>query len=597
MTTQNFRRLVFQIAGAMLLAAAPGSLRADNAYLLHNLVSDIPNLADYTDPGLVGAWGISQSATSPFWIADAGSGLSTLYSTTGSIIPLVVTIPPSKTGGTQGSPTGTVWNSTTGFALTTGNPAVFLFDTLDGTISGWNPGVNKGSAVVMVDNSAAGAEYTGLAIGTSGSNSYLYAANLHAGTVDVFDVNFAPVALPNAFKDPMIPAGFAPFNIQNLGGNLYVAYAMQNAGKNFASPGPGAGYVDVFDTSGSLLHHLVSQGALNAPWGLAIAPAGFGDFANDLLVGNFGDGTINVYNPSTGAYVATLNDPYGTPIVIPNLWALRPGNGGSGGDPNAVYLTAGIPGPDNGNHGLFARLQAAPAIAVNGVVNGGSFQPGTAPNTWITIQGANLSSTTRPWQDEDFVNGALPTELDNVSVTVNGKPAYIYYISPTQLNVLTPVDSTTGPVQVTVNNNGLVSASVTVQMQSVSPAFFVGSDGKHIIATHADGTLVGPGAAPPSTATPAKPGETIVLYGTGFGPTNPPIPDGKLVTAPAKVTTTPAITVGSTPATVPFAGLIAPGLYQINVTVPATTPDGDIPVVAQLNSQMSPSTAVITVQQ
>ena len=300
-------------------------------------------------------------------------------------------------------------------------------------------------------------------------------------------------------------------------------------------------------------------------------------------------------NPTTGAYVATLNDVIGTQIVIPNLWALQVGNGGSGGDPNALYFTAGIPGPDNGNHGLFGRLQGAPAITAIQVLNGGSFQTGIAPNTWVSIKAANLASTTRGWLDEDFVNGALPTELDGVSATINGKPAYIAYVSPTQINLLIPAGTATGAAQVQIVNNGLSSGMVAVQVQAVAPAFFT-SDGTHSAATHADGSLIGPASTSTPGATPAKPGETIILYGTGFGQTNPAIPDGMLVTKALPLVTLPTITIGGTSANVAFAGLVAAGLYQINVVVPRGTADGDIPVVALVGTATSQSGAVITVQ-
>jgi uncharacterized protein (TIGR03118 family) len=581
------------LALSMFILSTASLLEASNAYLVRNLVSDIPDLADHTDPNLIAAWGISESSSSPFWIADAGTGVSTLYDSSGDVIPLVVTIPVSKAGGATGSPTGTVWNGTTGFEAASGLPSVFLFDTLDGTISGWNPQVNKGSAVVLVDNSSKGASYFGLAIGESSGNSYLYAANFSAGTIDVYSSTFEPMTLTGGFKDPLIPASYAPFNVQNLGGKLYVAYAQQNAGKNFANTGPGLGYVDVFDTAGNLLLHLIAGGQLNAPWGLAIAPAGFGDYAGDLLVGNFGDGTINVFNPLTGAHVATLNDTIGAPIVIPNLWALQPGNGGSGGDANAVYFTAGIPGPDNGNHGLFGRLQAAPAIVASNVTNAASGSGAIAPNTWVTVKGANLAETTRTWNAGDFVNGALPVELDGVRVSINGDPAYVYYVSPTQINILTSTDMATGTATVTTNNNGLVSGSASIQVQSLAPAFFPSSDGTHVAATHADGSVVGPAGT--NGATPAKPGETIVIYGTGFGPTNPAIPDGMLVTAPLPLVTPPTITIGGTGVQPLFAGLGSTGVYQFNVTVPAAAVDGDVPVSAQLGALTTQANLVIPV--
>ncbi len=583
-----------RMLGLMLAMAAPWALPASNAYVVRNLTSDLQDLADYTDPNLKGAWGISLSSKSPFWISDAATGLSTLYTSTGSVIPLVVTIPPSKAGGAAGTPTGTVYNGTSGFAVASGQPAAFLFDTLDGTISGWNATVNKGAALVMVDNSGSGAVYTGLAMGTNGSNTYIYAANLGAGTIDVFDSNFAPVTMANAFQDSKIPAGYAPFNVQSLGGNLYVTYALQNTGKNFAVPGAGNGYVDVYSTAGALIQHLVAGGMLNAPWGVAIAPANFGDFANDLLVANFGDGTINVFNPTTGAFVATLDDVYGTPIVVPGIWALQQGNGASGGDANAIYFTAGLPGPDGGPHGLLGRLQAAPVVAAANVVNGASFQSALAPNTWVTITGANLSGTTRVWDSEDIVNNALPTDIDRVSVSVNGMWAYVEYVSPTQLNVLLPVGTPQGAVELQTYSAGLAGEQVSVQVAPTAPAFFMQSDGKHIVATHLDGTLVGPAGT--TGATPAAPGETVVCYGTGFGPTNPAAPEGMVITTPLTLATPPTVSFNGTAGQVLYAGLTYAGLYQINVTIPTSVPAGDVPVVAQAGAGMSPATAMIAVQ-
>ena len=382
--------------------------------------------------------------------------------------------------------------------------------------------------------------------------------------------------------------------MQNLAGSLYVAYALQNSSKSFATPGAGNGYVDVYTTAGTLVMRLVSGGQLNAPWGLAMAPGGFGDFANDLLVGNFGDGTINVFNPSTGVYIATLQDLYGAPIVVPNLWALQPGNGGSGGDSNAVYFTAGIPGPDNGTHGLFGRLQAAPIVTAPMVVNGASFQPGIAPNTFVSILGGNLSGTTRVWDSEDFINNALPTNIDSVSVTVNGEYAFVNYVSPDQLNILLPVDVAPGQAQLQTFNFGLASSTVTVQVQDVAPAFFYQSDFVHVVAQHADGTMVGPTSIKGDT--PAAPGETIILYGTGFGPTNPATPNGQLITTPLQMATYPTVMIGGTSASVPFAGVTYAGVYQINVTVPTSATSGDVPVVALVGSTSSPSAAMIAVQ-
>ncbi|MDQ6707101.1 MAG: TIGR03118 family protein, partial [Acidobacteriota bacterium] len=344
-----FRKIgLFSLTFSLTLALAPQCALAANAFVQHNLVSDIDGMADHTDPGLVNPWGIATSATSPFWISDNHTGLSTLYNSAGVANALKVTVPTPGGSGT-GAPTGIVFNSTMSFNVAEGKPASFIFATEDGTISGWNSTVDMTHAVVKVDQSAAKAVYKGLAIGVRNGAPVLYAANFYAGAIDVFDANFAPVALTGAFLDPMIPAGFAPFNIQNLGGKLYVTYAKQDAAKQDDVPGPGNGYVDVFDMSGALLQRIAAGGVLNSPWGVAIAPAGFGDFGGNLLVGNFGNGRINAFSltggTTAGMSTGALQDPKGSAIVIPGLWALQLGNGGNGGDSNAIYFTAGIPGP------------------------------------------------------------------------------------------------------------------------------------------------------------------------------------------------------------------------------------------------------------
>lgn len=331
-----------------------GTIPGDN-FLQHNLVSDIPGMADHLDPDLVNPWGISMSSTSPFWISDNGMGKSTLYNGSGVKQGLVVTVPPPPGGSPPSAPTGQVFN---------GNSSVFggsrfIFATEDGTIAGWSGGT---SAAIKVDNSVSGAVYKGLALGTSSGNSMLYAANFHAGTVDVFDSNFNQVSLgAGAFVDPTLPSGYAPFNVQDFGGRLYVTYALQDAQGHDDVPGAGHGFIDVYDTNGNLIGRLVSGGELNSPWGMAIAPSKFGKFGGDLLVGNFGDGTINAFDPMTGTELGTL-DFNGNPIVNEGLWGLTFGNGGAGGDPNVLYFTAGIPGPTGQveDHGLFASLTFVP---------------------------------------------------------------------------------------------------------------------------------------------------------------------------------------------------------------------------------------------
>jgi uncharacterized protein (TIGR03118 family) len=332
-------------------------------YQQTNLVSDLPGVAAVTDPHLVNAWGMSHSPTSPWWISDNGTGFSTLYNGSGTPFPpgspLVVTIPPplGSPAGTTAAPTGNVFNGSSGFIVTkngtSGRPN-FIFATEDGTISGWSPSVDPTHAILAVDKSASGAVYKGLALGSNGSGDFLFATNFHNGTVDVFDTHFAPVSLAGSFADPGIPAGFAPFGIANLGGRLYVTYAKQNAEKHDDVAGPANGFVDIFDTNGNLIQRLVTRGRLNSPWGVTFAPADFGQFSNDLLVGNFGDGRINVVDPHTGEFLGQLRDRNNTAITIDGLWGLAFGNGVNAGPTNTLFFTAGI---DDEAHGLFGSLR------------------------------------------------------------------------------------------------------------------------------------------------------------------------------------------------------------------------------------------------
>jgi uncharacterized protein (TIGR03118 family) len=339
-------------------------------FLQTNLVSNLAGVAQFTDPNLVNPWGLSYAPGGVFWVSDNNAGVSTLYNGQGQAQSLVVDIPsPGHPTGATGTPTGTVFNGGSGFVISAGGnsgPAIFLFATEDGTIAGWNPGVSTTQAVIAVDNSAnptaaTGAVYKGLAIGTDSTNrTLLYAANFRAGTIDVFDQNFHATTVPGGFTDTKIPAGFAPFDIQNLNGNLYVTYAKQDAAKHDDVAGLGNGFVDVFNTNGVLLNRLVAGGQLDSPWGVAIAPANFGSFSNDLLVGNFGNGHINAYAPTNGAFVGTLTDGAGTPIAINGLWALKFGNGGQAGPTNTLYFSAGL---NHENDGLFGSLQALPNVS------------------------------------------------------------------------------------------------------------------------------------------------------------------------------------------------------------------------------------------
>jgi uncharacterized protein (TIGR03437 family) len=339
--------------------------------------------------------------------------------------------------------------------------------------------------------------------------------------------------------------------------------------------------------------HLVSNGPLNAPWGVAIAPATFGAFANDVLIGNFGDGTINAFDPTSGNALGTLQDQNGNIISFPGLWALILGNGSSGGgDANAIYIAAG---GASQTHGLLASIQAGPTIT--SVNNAADIQSGIAMNTYISIYGSDLAPITRNWTFSDFSGGTkLPTSLDGVSVTVNGNAAFVYYISPKQIDVLTPVATTTGPVQVVVTDNGLVSNSMSATMQAYSPAFFLFKDNASIAALHASGGIIGATTLYTGLSTPAQAGETIATFGAGFGQTNPAISSGTVVTIAAPCVVTPTATVANAPAQVTYCGLVGSGLYQVNITIPAGTPSGNNSVVVTIGGISSNPNAMITVQ-
>jgi uncharacterized protein (TIGR03118 family) len=346
----------------LFVALLPFSLFADT-YTQTNLVSDLSTVGAVTvDPNLTNPWGISFSATSPFWISNQHSDTSTLYSGAGVKTALTVTVPPS-------SPTGQVVNSApAGNFMVNGTASSFIFDTLAGTINAWN-NVPTGNTVATALVNTPGAVYTGLALANNGTANYLYASNFTAGGgINVFDSNFGQVnstTFAGKFVDPNLPTGYSPFNIQLIGNSLYVEYAEVGSSPGNATRGAGLGIVDVYDLNGNLVSHLVTNGGqLNAPWGVAIAPAGFGQFSNDLLIGNFGNGTINAFNPSTGAFLGALDGSNGSPLVNNNLWALetRP-NGGANSNPNGLYFDAGINGQVDG---LFGVITFTPEPAAYG---------------------------------------------------------------------------------------------------------------------------------------------------------------------------------------------------------------------------------------
>ncbi len=354
-------RLTVFLSLGLLASALPA---AAQFYAQTNLVSDqAGKAAQPPDAHLVNSWGLVSSPTSPWWVANNGTLTSTLYNADGTARTLVVTIP--------GPPTGIVFNGGAGFVVHSGTaagPAVFIFATEDGTIAGWNPNVpapGSRQATVAVDNSAAGSVYKGLAIASTVAGDFLYATDFHNGAVDVFNSAFAPVNVPGAFTDHNLPAGYAPFGIQTIGSSVFVTYALQNAAAHDDVAGVGHGYVDEYDTAGMLLRRVASKGRLDSPWGLALAPATFGAFGGALLVGNFGDGKINAFDlvsaRGTGQAVqlGQFHSATGAPLKIDGLWALQFGKGNANsGSTNSLFFTAG---PDEESHGLFGKLDPAPA--------------------------------------------------------------------------------------------------------------------------------------------------------------------------------------------------------------------------------------------
>lgn len=339
------------MAALVFMATAAGA-QVRTGYNVRNLVSDIPGLAKRLDPNLVNPWGIVPGSSGIFWISNNGTGTSTLYDEQGRIQSLVVTIPASASNPDGANPTGIVFNSGPGFVVGengASGPSAFIFVAEDGSISGWSPAVALDHAILASDDGEEGSVYKGAALGESSSGTRLFVANFHEGKISIYTDTFAEIDDDDAFVDPTIPAGFAPFNIQNINGLLYVAYAKQDAAKKDEVPGPGFGFVSVFDADGIFVKRLASHGGLNAPWGLALAPADFGELSGALLVGNFGDGLIHALDIDTGKVLGAVRRG-GTPIQIEGLWGLYPQG-------NRVFFTAGI---NDEEHGLFGYIRANP---------------------------------------------------------------------------------------------------------------------------------------------------------------------------------------------------------------------------------------------
>jgi uncharacterized protein (TIGR03118 family) len=370
-------KLLMAVAGALLIF--PCSVSAQH-YTQTNLVSDVMGNAPTHDPNLVNPWGLSRSNTSAWWVSDNATGDSTLYDGSGNIIPIngngIVTIPAPKSApaGTIGSPTGTVFNSANAFLLSNGKPAAFLFDSEDGTITGWNGGP---SAEVVIDNSGKGssngAVYKGMTSAQWNGQHFLYVTNFHAGRVEVYDSSFKRVRLdadafdPNEDNDRFdnrhggadarfgerVPRGFAPFNIQNIGGSLFVTYAKQDSQGHDDVAGDGNGFVEIFTPGGKHIGSLEHGPWLNSPWGVVWTPRDFGVFSNTILVGNFGDGTIAAFNGFTHQFIGFVKNPDDSLLSIHGLWALAFGNNSGAGSSTTLFFTAG---PQHEMHGLFGTL-------------------------------------------------------------------------------------------------------------------------------------------------------------------------------------------------------------------------------------------------
>ena len=394
--------LRFVVSSALSLIA--GVACFGQHYNQTNLVSNASGVAPVTDPQLVNPWGLSRSSSSPWWISDNATGLSTLYNGAGAKQSLVVTIPqadPNNKNTPTGTPTGTIANSSqTDFLLAPGKPAAFLFSTIDGTIAGWNPtvAVAQGAAppstqAVTVFKTSDGSSYTGLTSAFIDGQRFLYAANFTKGRVDVYDNAFHLVDLSkqhfnegsaddrgrsgeNSFVDESLPRNYVPFNVQAIGNDIVVTYVLHEDGSRFETDGPGLGFVDIYTSSGRFLQRLEHGDWLNAPWGVALAPLDFGRFSHDLLIGQFaggGDtpssGFIAAYDLATGRFDGLLQDASGKPLAINGIWALSPGNVSPANSDAAaapaaqVYFTAG---PNHGSGGLFGYLAAVSSELTEG---------------------------------------------------------------------------------------------------------------------------------------------------------------------------------------------------------------------------------------
>jgi len=370
MTSGNIGNVTLTVALVLAASAAwSGPVNRDSKpfYSVHPLVSDGALPADHVDPSLQNSWGIAFNPNGAVWVGDNKTNTATLYDGTGTKVALgsfpEVHLPPGANG--DAAPTGIVFNSSSDFAISHGGataPTVFIFAGENGTIMGWSPTVDLGNAFVEFADKTGGASYKGLALAQNGQGNFLYATDFHNAKIDVFDKPFSRVKLNGAFNDPGIPQGYAPFGIRNIQGDLYVTFAKQNADRTDDVAGAGLGFVDIFDPDGNLIRRVATRGPLNAPWGIALAPADFGKFSNRLLIRNLVDGTIESFDAASGAFLGQLRMPNGAALKLDNLWGLSFGNGLLGQPANSLFFTSG---PGNEQHGLCGRIDAVAGSGVD----------------------------------------------------------------------------------------------------------------------------------------------------------------------------------------------------------------------------------------
>jgi uncharacterized protein (TIGR03118 family) len=406
-----------------------------SSFVQTNIVSDGSVTAQQTDPNMLNPWGIALGKA--FWIDGQASGFSLVDNAAG-VQQFNVTVPPASSAATKGSPTGVVINTDTTLFPITGGSANFIFATRDGSIAAWNTTTNP-NAVTVVNNSSKGAGYTGIAVDKNSTATYLLAANFNLGTIDVFDGSFNPATLQGNFTDPQIPSGFSPFSVHVLNGKVYVAYAQISAQKKQVV-GAGLGFVDVYDLDGNLIQEAIVQGSLNAPWGVAIAPSGFGSFGGDLLVGNFGDGVINAFDPNSFALKGSLQNAQGMPIANTGLWEIVFGSS-TLGDPNTLYFAAGI---GAGKDGLFGSIAVAPPPPASPDF---TVKPSTST---LDVTHAQAATATIALASENGFSGSI-------SLSCSGLPAN--------------ATCSFNPSSVTLTSAGTVNAALSISETSTTAAF------------------------------------------------------------------------------------------------------------------------------